>query len=110
MRAEVTVLDYPIWAEAVRLDAGWDVGVFGGGSTHIGAVTFAEADGSLRTMERPHHKDGFITERWARELSECLQASVCVRCGIHYDHATGEQLAAITAACDALLGRIKEKL
>lgn len=103
MRLERTVLDYPIYAEIKRLDDGWDVGIFGGCSTHVGAVTLAEPGGALQTMERPHHKDSFVSIRWATKLSEFLQADVCVRCGIHYDNATKEQLAVITAACEELL-------
>ena len=110
MKLTRTVLGYPIRAEVKELDAGWDVGVFGGCRTHIGAVTLAEPDGTLRTMERPGHEDGFISRYWAAELSRLLHGSVCVRCGIHYDNATREQLAQITAACEALLRDIKEKL
>ncbi|MGN0985353.1 MAG: hypothetical protein ACI4OU_02570 [Candidatus Enterenecus sp.] len=110
MKLERTVLDYPIRAEVSRLDEGWDIAIFGGCCTHIGAVTLAEPDGTADTMERPHHKDSFISRNWARELAEALGAPVCVRCGIHYDNADQGQLAAILAACDDLLRTIKEKL
>lgn len=103
MRIERTVLGYPIWAEVKRLDDGWDIGIYGGCSTHVGAVTLAEADGSLHTYEREHHKDSFVSRRWATTLVKLLSAPICVRCGIHYDDANKEQLAFITASCDEML-------
>lgn len=103
MKLEKRVLGYPIWAEINRLDDGWDIGIYGGCCTHVGAVTMAEADGDWRTFEREHHKDSFVSQRWATELAKQLQSPICVRCGIHYDDATKEQLAEITASCDEML-------
>lgn len=103
MRIERTVLGYPIWAEVKRLDDGLDIGIYGGCSTHVGAVTLAEPDGTVQTLERTHHKDSFVSRRWAAELAKVLNCPVCVRCGIHYDDATKEQLAVITTSCDEML-------
>ena len=61
-------------------------------------MTLAEPGGGADTLERPGHRDSVIS------------APVCVRCGIHYESATKEQLAAITAACEELLQSVKEKL
>ena len=110
MKLERTVLGYLIWAEVKRLDDGWDIGIYGGCNTHVGTVTLAELDGTVQTLERPHHKDSFVSVRWAKELAKQLQEPVCVRCGIHYDNATKEQLALITAGCDEMLQELKEAL
>lgn len=110
MKLEKQVLGYPIWAEINQLDCGWDIGIYGGCSTHVGAVTMAEPDGSFQTMEREHHKDSFVSQHWATELVEHLQSPVCVRCGIHYDDVSKEQLAVIVAACDDMLRNAKEKI
>lgn len=107
MRSERNVLDHPIWAEIKKLDDGWDIGIYGGCSTHVGAVSLADPSGTGKTLERPHHKDSFVSEKWARELAKTWQAPVCVRCGIHYDNATKQQLAQITASCDEMLQEIK---
>lgn len=104
------VLGYPIWAEVKRLDEGWDIGIFGGCSTHVGAVSLAEPSGMVETIERLHHKDSFVSVRWVKELAKHLQEPVCVRCGIHYDNATKEELALITASCDEMLHELKETL
>ena len=103
MKLERTVLGYPLWAEINKLDSGWDIGIYGGCSTHIGAVTLAEPDGRAQTLERPHHKDSFVSVRWAKKISGLTQEPVCVRCGIHYDGAKKEQLSAIIAECDEML-------
>lgn len=103
---ERLVLGKPIRVEAKRLDAGWDVSVMGGDMTHVGAVTLAEPDDMEQTLERPGHKDSFISRLWAVRLAKVWHAPVCVRCGIHYDNATTEQIQAIVAACNALLEEI----
>ena len=64
----------------------------------------------MQTMERPSHKDSFVSSRWAAELAAHWNAPVCARCGIHYDNAAKEQLAVIMAACEELLREVKENL
>lgn len=108
MNAEASVLGFPIYADAMKLDDGWDIGVFGGCRTHVGAVTLAEADGTFQTLKRPSHMDGVISEMWAKSLAVKLRASVCVRCGIHYDNATKEDISDIVAGCKKLLDTMVE--
>lgn len=103
MKLERMVLGYPIRAEINRLDSGWDIGIYGGCSTHVGAVSLAEPSGDVETIERLHHKDSFVSVRWAKRIANRTQEPVCVRCGIHYDSATKEQLSAIIAECDGML-------
>ena len=71
MRLEKQVLGYPIQAEINQLDCGWDIGIYGGCSTHVGAVTLAEPDRSFQTMEREHHKDSFVSRCWATITASC---------------------------------------
>lgn len=110
MMLERTVLGFPIRAEVRKLDEGWDVGIFGGCRTHVGAVTLAAPDGTAQTLGRPAHKDDVVSAHWATELAAHFNAPVCVRCGIHYDNATKEQLAEITASCDEMLRELKNTL
>jgi hypothetical protein len=58
----------------------------------------------------PGHKDHFITEPWARRLSDYVNSRALVTCGIHYDGATPEDIAAILAAAEELLGELLERL
>ena len=53
MTLERIVLGFPIRVEIRKLDEGWDVGIFGGCKTHVGAVTLAAPDGTVETLERP---------------------------------------------------------
>ena len=66
MRLECEALGQSIRAEALRLDEGWDVSVFGGSRSHVGAVTLAEADGSVQTLLRRDHRDDAVSVRWAQ--------------------------------------------
>lgn len=109
MKLGRTVLGYPIWAEINKLDSGLDIGIYGGCSTHVGAVTLAEPDGTVQTLEWPRHKDSFVSKRWALELAKLLACPVCVRCGIHYDNVSGEQLAVIISTCEQMLEELKKK-
>ena len=110
MKLEKTVLGFPIRVELTKLDEGWDISIFGGCKTHVGAVTLASPDDTVQTAERPGHRDSFVSSRWAAELAAHWNAPVCVRCGIHYDNVTKEQLAVIIAACEDLLREVKENL
>ncbi len=101
------VLGRTICAETERLDEGWDVSVTGGDRTHIGAVTMAGLEGEGQTLERPGHRDGIVSRRWAAALAEAWGGPVCVCCGIHFDNATPTDLAHILAACDELLDTVK---
>ncbi len=100
---ETAIFGYSIRAEVQSLDNGFDVGIFGGCSTHVGAVSMAEPEGGVQTMERPGHRDRFVSEPWALRLAQAWRAPVCVRCGIHYDNASPVQIQAILAACGGLL-------
>lgn len=106
---EITVLGYPIRAQVERLYLGADVGVYGGCCTHVGAVTLADPTGQIQTILRQRHRDDTVSERFAAALSQAWQEPVCVRCGIHYDGVTRQELTDILAACDRLLEQIIRK-
>lgn len=106
IRAERRVLGLPIRAQAEPLDSGYDVAVYGGACTHVGAVSLAGPDGGVQTLEREGHRDAAVSERFAKALARAWNAPVCVRCGIHYERATRAQIDEILAACDALLADV----
>ena len=110
MKAETTLLGHPIAARAQWLDSGLDVSVFGGVRTHVGAVTLAEPEGTEHTLERTGHRDAAVSRPWALSLAASLAVPVCVRCGIHYDHATKDQIAQILAVCNGLLAELTDRL
>lgn len=106
MRAETSCLGRRIWAQVQKLDDGFDAGVYGGDASHVGAVSLAEASGTVQTLTRSGHKDAAVSEHWALTLSRTWQSPVCVRCGIHFDDFTKEALPLILQACDTLLSDI----
>ena len=104
------VLGQQIRAEAVILDQGIDIGITGGSRTHVGAVALVEPDGQVQTLLRQGHKDDVVSLRWAKSLSQLTGRPVCVRCGIHYDNASKEDVAVILAGCEELLRTMEEHL
>ena len=95
---------------AARLDDGVWAAVTGGDRSHIGAISWAEPGGAGETKAFPGHKDQFISRPWARQLSDYVNSRTLVTCGIHYDGATPEDIAAILAAAEELLGELLERL
>ncbi len=105
---EVTnrVLGYAVTAAAAPAGSDWNVTVLGGCAPHVGSVSLAEyADGAvtLRTLLRDTHKDQIVGDKFARELAQALQCTVCVSCGIHYDGPGLAELQEIVACTDRLL-------
>ena len=110
VRVSADLFGCPITATAQWLDAGLDVSLFGGERTHVGAVTLAGPEGEEQTMERPGHREAALSRPWALALANALEMPVCVRCGIHYDNATREQIGQILTLCDQLLARLLAQL
>ena len=88
------------------LRSGFQIGVYGGTLPHIGAVSVADPQGNITTQQFPTHKDGIISERWARALSEAGYRPAVVTAGIHYDHLNREQIAAVVEITDSMLSEL----
>ena len=88
------------------LRSGLQIGVYGGTLPHIGAVSVADPQGNITTQQFPAHKDGIISERWARALSEAGYRPAVVTAGIHYDHLNREQIAAVVEITDSMLSEL----
>lgn len=105
-----TLMGKEIRAEVRRLDEGINVLLTGGEKSHIGAVSCWTTDGELRTMQLPGHKEGVISDAWACTLGNILQETVCVECGIHYDHLRPEEIAQVVKTTEEMLGKVKDTL
>ena len=99
-----------ITCRAEKLDLGVHVLLTGGDQSHIGAYTLAEPDREPDTTAFPGHKDQFLSEPWAKALSEKTGERALVVCGIHYDGATKEQIGAIVDACADMLKELLEHI
>lgn len=103
---EISLFGWPIQLQAERLDEGIHVLLTGGCKRHIGAVSVAEPGKPPETLTFPGHKDQYISEPWAKALSEKIGERVCVVCGIHYDNATGAQIAEIVEKTNEMLQKL----
>lgn len=90
-------------AYATCLPAGIHVGIFGGTLPHIGAVSVVDPKGSITTQQFAHHRDGVVSERWARALVEAGCLPAVITAGIHYDGLSREQIAEVVALTDEML-------
>lgn len=106
MKLETVLFGYPITVSAQPLDEGWDISIIGGCKTHVGAVSMAAPGEPTQTIQRPEHKDAYISKVWAETLAKKWECPVCVCCGIHYDGADREQIEEIIRVSDRLLSRI----
>ena len=66
----------------------------------------AEPGKSPETLTFAGHKVQYISEPWAKALSEKIGERVCVVCGIHSDNATGAQIAEIVEKTNELLQKL----
>lgn len=93
-----------------RTDRGLCVLLKGGDLSHVGAVSLADETGKVQTLELPEHRDGFISGKWAKELSLRYHLPVSMTCGIHYNDASKKQLEIIVSTCDKLLRQLELSL
>lgn len=92
-------------AHIVRLDAGIHVLIYGGNRSHVGAVSIVDQGKVCETTQFPGHKDGIVSEMWAKALARTHTGSIVVAAGIHYDNLTGEDIKAILSATEEMLDR-----
>lgn len=109
MTTETFCLGRRLWAEVQRLDNGLDVGLYGGDASHVGAVTLTDG-AECRTLQRPGHRDAVLSEMWARHLAQLTRGPVCVRCGIHFDHFTKQDLTEVLRASEELLRKTERMI
>ena len=99
-----------ITAQVLCLPEGLQAGVYGGTLPHIGAVSVADPQGNITTQQFPAHKDGMVSERWAKTLSEAGYVPAVVMAGIHYDHLSRNEISAVVELTDAMLSEILHML
>lgn len=100
------LLGADITAQVTVLEAGVQVSVFGGTRPHIGAVSVADPQGDVATRQFPTHKDGVVSERWARALSGAGYRPAAVTAGIHYDGLNREQIDDVVKLTDDMLSEL----
>ncbi len=104
------LLGATLTVQAVHLPAGLQVSLYGGTLPHIGAVSVADPQGNITTRQFPSHKDGLVSERWVKALSEAGYLPAVVVAGIHYDNLTCGQIAEVLALTDNMLDELLNTL
>lgn len=99
-------LDARLFAEALAFPGSLHVSVYGGDLPHIGAVSVVGPDGAVATTQFPGHRDGAVSEAWAKALSERGFRPAVVEAGIHYDGITPEGIRRVLEAGEALLAAL----
>ncbi len=109
MTVQTTCMGKPLLARAEQLGEGWDIGLYGGDRSHVGAVTLAGADG-VQTIQRAGHRDALLSCRWAEYLAGRLKAPVCVRCGVHFERFSKDDLPEILESSDQLMYELERMI
>ena len=104
------LMDAPVTAHAICLPGGLQVTVYGGTLPHIGAVSVADPQGNVTTQQFPTHKDGVVSERWAKAISEAGYRPAVIAAGIHYDSLNREQIGDVIKLTDDMLGELLQTL
>ena len=100
------VLGYLVTAEITRLNDGFHILLVGGSRTHVGAVSTCSGSEVL-TIEEKHHREGVVSAKWADTLHRAWNCPVTVACGIHYDHASKEEIRIVVEETDIMLAEIR---
>lgn len=103
-------LGYELRADITMLDEGIHVLLAGGCTTHVGAVSLADTDGIVETLQLPGHRDAAVSEPWAETLAAHFHTPVSVTCGIHYDGISKTQIDEVLEAAQQLLSQAIAKL
>ena len=110
MVLEETLFGYPIRCQATKLDSGVHVLLTGGCKSHIGAVSIADPGKAPETHVFPGHKDQFVSEPWAKAITEQTGQRTCVVCGIHYDNAAPAQIDEILQCTGRMLEQLLKEI
>ena len=95
-----------ITAEILCLGQGLHVSVYGGDIPHIGAVSIISPDGACSTVQFPKHRDGAISERWARALAYAGYCPAVVEAGIHYDQLNEQGISDVLSLTSEMLNDV----
>jgi hypothetical protein len=104
-----TLMGEEIRADVTVLTNGVQVLITGGTLPHIGAVSLADGRGTCTTEQLPGHKDGVVSEAWAKAIGALGLGPVAVSAGIHYDDLSWQQIQSVVDATEELLRQVVER-
>lgn len=97
----------------VKMGNDWNISIFGGHISHIGAVAIGIPRPSLEDKNKisssvslitvTGHKEDVIVQKCAKELSSKINSTVVVCCGIHIDNITFDEIMALGNIVDEII-------
>ena len=110
LKIKSQVYGYDIEADITTMNSDIHVLLTGGRLPHTGAVSVFEDAKEVGFIQLDGHKDGLVSIKWAKRISEEFHCRVTVVCGIHYDKVTGKMLYEIVATTEKLLEKVINNL
>jgi hypothetical protein len=80
-----------------------------GGISHIGSIS-AGKNGEVTTHVFPEHKEQYLTEPLAREISRAYNGNVVVTAGVHLDQISEEEIEEILSLHEKAIPHITSLL
>lgn len=106
-RVKKDVLGFEMMAQVTQMPEEICVLLTGGSLPHTGSVSIFDKGKMLAGIVLEGHKDNYIGDLWAEEISLQRKCKVTVVCGIHYDHATKDMLQRIQKQAEQMLEEVQ---
>ncbi|MGL5313570.1 MAG: hypothetical protein ACRC92_10005 [Peptostreptococcaceae bacterium] len=107
---------HSINCSAIKMGNDWNISIFGGDISHIGAVAIGIPRPSLEDKNKisssvslitvTGHKEDVIVQKYAKELSSKINSTVVVCCGIHIDSITLDEIVALGNVIDEIIDEL----
>ena len=110
LKIKSQVYGYDIEADITIMNPDIHILLTGGYLPHTGAVSIFEDVKEVGFIQLEGHKDGLVSSKWAKKISQEFHCRVTVVCGIHYDNASGKMLNEIVEHTDTLLKKVINNL
>jgi len=111
---------YRIEAEALQIGKDLILSIWGGTTSHVGAVALALPRPSLKNpavtgstasvLARLGHKEDEIVKQVSERISAALNKVVVVSAGMHWDHIPDRDIGIVRLACEELVDKLIDKI
>ena len=115
-----TFKNYLINCSAIKMGLDYNISIYGGDKSHIGAVALGlplpslqdnnKISSSVSLITVPTHKEDSIVLKAAKFISQELNSTVVVACGIHIGNITFDEIKELTNIIDNLIIEIVNKI
>lgn len=105
-----------IHCSATKMGNDWNISIFGGDISHIGAVAIGiprpsledknKVSSSVSLITVTGHKEDVIVQKYAKELSTKINSTVVVCCGIHINNITFDEIIDLGNVVDKIIDEL----